>query len=135
MDTIHQAIQTRKAAVDAAVKTFRNGIDTLAQKRQQEQEAAINAFKTATQAAINKAKAACAAGEDAATIKQTFLSEMEAAKNVLQEARKNLEDDKAEMEALKTTRNNALKAAQETFRQTMEQARVQLKAALGSTTE
>ena len=135
VNTVHQAIQTRKEAIDAATEAFRNGVDAIAQRRQQEAENAIAAYKAAVQAAIDKAKSSCEAGEDAPTIKQTFMSEMEAANQALKTSRKNPGENKTETEALRKTRNEALKSAQETFRQTMEQAGKELKTAFESTTE
>jgi hypothetical protein len=131
--TLNTAQTTRKAAIDAAMQTYRAGLDKLVLSRQDAAKAAAATFKTSVNAAIQKAKADCAAKVDPKTVRETFNASMRAAQEQLRTDMKNIEKPGQGVEALAKVRNEAVRKAHDEFRTTMKAAHDKLKAAFATT--
>ncbi len=129
--TVEKAVVDRQAALDAAKLAFRNGIDTARTSRKADGTEALAAFKTAMQSALTKAKADCEEGVDQSTVRQSYLSALEAARKTLSEARQNngIGDTVSQLAKVRT---EAVKAALNTYRTTVEEAFALLKKAFPS---
>ncbi|HEY4487298.1 MAG TPA: hypothetical protein VI483_00875 [Candidatus Paceibacterota bacterium] len=130
---VEAAVVTRKAAVDAAVAAYRSGVDTALQAHVDAMSAAEATFKTSVDAAIAKAESDCANGIDGATARNTLRTSITAARDAFKTARKDntLEGKRQELAA---ARKASIDAAMAAFRTTLEQAKVELKAALPAST-
>ncbi|HEV8601221.1 MAG TPA: hypothetical protein VGQ87_01330 [Patescibacteria group bacterium] len=127
--TVESAMTTRKAAVDAAMQTFKTAQQQLVGTRQDAIKTAVTAYKNAVAAAITKAQLDCTAHVASATVRQTFLSNLKTARTTFQEAIQGLDKIGQQMKILAQTRNEAVRAANQAFKATVEQARQTLKAA------
>jgi hypothetical protein len=132
--TIENAMTTRKTAVDAAVKAYQDGLDALVGQREDTIKAAAATFKTAVSNAVTTAKSSCAAGTDPATVRTTFMASLKTANEAFRSAVqvKVQGQNSQQIESLAKTRNDAIKAANDAFKQTVKQARDILKAAFPS---
>ena len=92
---------------------------------------AVDNFKAAVDAAITKAKADCVAGIDPTIIKQAFHEAMKAGPGRALKAREDMEKLRPQLEALKKTRNEAIKKAKDDFKTALEAAKAELNAAFG----
>lgn len=126
--SMKEAAKTRNAAVDAARTTYRTALSADITAHQQAISAAVAAYQAAVASAVATAKANCGDGTAAATLK----SAVKTAREALQSARKS---DKvgSDVKALAATRNDAIKAANETFRASAKTNAETLAAALKST--
>lgn len=127
--TIEKAVTDRRAAVDTALKTFRDGIAGITQTREQGLEDALNKMKTAVDTAFSQAEADCNAEVEPTTIRTNLQNALKAAKTQFETDRKALEQTKTQLETLKKTRDENIKAALDTFKETTKQATTTLKAA------
>lgn len=128
---VEAAVAARKAAIDAAIKAFREGVDAATKQRLEAIKGAGDTYKAAVDAAVAKAKADCAAGVEPAAIKQQFHDSMKAAQDAFAKARADIEKLQPQLEALKATRNNAVKKAIDNFKAALQKAKTELKAAFG----
>lgn len=128
--SIDSAVKTRRTSIDTALKIYRDGVNTLLQTRQTSMQSAISKMKSSIQAAITKAKSDCAAGKDAATIRQELQSSIKIARTQFETDRKAADKVQTQIVELKKTRNDSIKKAIETFKASAEQARLTLKTAL-----
>lgn len=122
---IQQAVTTRRADIDIAVKTFRDGLTTTMTKHKAALDTAIVTFKTSLSAAVTKAQADCTAGIAPKTVSTTFNQSIKDARKVLQDARKSA-DMSSGLTALRKTRDDAIKAIEQTFKIATEKARADL---------
>lgn len=129
--TIEASVTKRKAAVDTAIATFRTSADKLITDRTAAVDAAAATHKAAVDAAIAKAKADCAAGTDAATVRSTLQASLKAANEAFRTAAKRPEDLDDQVKALRETRDAAIKSAMTTFKSEYDAAKATLKTALG----
>jgi len=90
---------------------------------------AVATFKSSVDAAVTKAKTDCDAGVTPATARQTFTASVKTAKDKLRSYIQALDKIGPQVEALAKTRNDAVRAANQTFKTTLEQAQATLKAA------
>lgn len=129
--TIDAAVATRHSAVDAAVATFQKGVNDLLSSRQAQMDAAFATLTSSTQAAIAKATASCATSAvDVSAVRTQFVADMKAANDAFRTAVKPT-NIRSSMEALRATRDAAIRNATESFKTTMQQATATLKAAFG----
>lgn len=128
------AIATREAAVDAAKKSFRNGVDADITAHQKAMMDAITAFQDAKMAAFQKAQSDCSSGVAPATARATFKAAMQTAAQALQTNHQNVDKLGPQISALAKTRNTAVQTALTNFKNTAEQLRTALKAALNPST-
>lgn len=127
--TVAAAITARRSAIDAAMQAFRTGMDQLVTSHKTSLQSIVSTYKTAVDAAKAKAQASCTAGTLPATIRVTFLADMQAARDAMQTNRKSIEKIGAQAKALAATRNAAVKKAGDDFKIAVEKARTDLKAA------
>lgn len=130
--TVRVAVETRRAAVDAAMNTFREQVKNSIQTRQGQADESVSVFDSARLAAIEKAKTACGNGSDPVKVRTTLRTELKAAQDKLQGDRQNITKVSANIEAEIQTRRQAVQKAGNEFRATMEQARIKLKAAFAN---
>jgi|GEM_PF-1023445 len=126
---VRTAAAVRKAAVDAAMNDFRQGLDNEAASREQAAQQAASQYRTAVQAAIAKAKSDCSAGTDPEQVRSAYMAALKNAQQTLQQARQGLDNRGETIRQLTQTRNQAVRKAAEDFKTAMEQARAQLKLA------
>ena len=125
----------RRTAVDAAQKSFRDGLDRLFAERKAAEDALVKTFRDAVRAAFQKAKTDCASGADAAAVRETLKASLEAAKQQFQDGRKALEPIGAKVKDLVETRQTAYKKALDDYKAAAEKARADLKAAFEAAKE
>ena len=126
------AWKTRNAAIDAADKAYRAGLEKLIADKKTAVENASLAFKTAVSAAFTKAKADCASGVSADTVMTNLRASLKAAQDKFQADRKAVDAIGGKVKALVTTRQAAIEKAKSDFKAAAEKARADLKAALGT---
>jgi len=127
------AWKTRDAAIDAADKAFRDGLDKLIADKKAAVENATLAFKTSAAAAFSKAKTDCASGVSATTVMANLRSSLKAAQDKFKSDRQSIDKIGDKVKALVATRQAAIEKAKADFKAAAEKARADLKAALGST--
>jgi len=127
--TVEQALETRRIAVDTAVTTYQTGVTSILSGHTASVTTAITTFKTSVEQALAKAKADCAKGVSGKNAQATFSKTINNARKMIQDARKNNEKNPAVLE-LKKARDEAIKAAEQAFKNTTTQARLDLQAAL-----
>lgn len=128
---IEAAVAKRRAAIDAALTAYLQGVQDTLGSRQDKMASALATMKASIEAAMTQAKADCASGVDKQTVFQTLQASIKAAREKFAADRKASEATSTELEALKKTRETAIKAAIETFKTEAKTARDTLKAALG----
>ena len=128
---VDAAVKVRRAAVDSAVKTFQDGVNKLLAGRQTTVDAAFAKLKTDTSAAIAKAKEACANGTDPMTIRTTLATDLKVANDAFSASIKPSTTLESQVNALRVTRDAAVKAAIEAFNKVLDAELVKLKAAFG----
>ncbi len=128
--TVEAAVTTRRAAVDAAIKAYWDGMNSAMSGRQASIDAARTKFVAAINSAVSTAQASCASNADAGMVKAQFTASVSAAKTQFVTDRKGIDKYGPQVKALVQTRNVAVKKAFDAFHATMEQARITLKAAL-----
>jgi len=133
--SVKAAVDARVAAYKAANDTFREGVDTVVVSRKTIVDNAVSAFRTSMNAALEKAKADCAAGVENATFRADFNASVQAARRKLQADRQGIDSNGDQVRALAKTRNDAHAKALATFKATMEKARADLKLAFGVKSE
>ena len=128
--TVDTAVTARRNAVDAAVSSFKTGVNNLLAGRQTQINSAFSTLATSTKVAVDAATASCAGGTDPATVRAKFMSDIKAANTAFKTAVKptNISSD---VEALRLTRDKAVKTATEAFKATVKQATATLRTALG----
>src|SRR3989344_2152650 len=129
--TVEAAIKTRRTAVDAAITSFRTSVENTVSGRQSGIDSVKKKFTSATNAALAEAKASCEKGTDAKTVREEFLSDMQAAREALQSDRQASDKVVGQVKALAKTRQTSLEKAFTDFRTTLEAAQKELKAAFG----
>lgn len=133
--SVKAAVDARIAAYKTANDTFRSGVDAVVVARKTIVDNAVTAFRTSMNAALEKAKADCAAGVENATIHSDFNTSVQAARRKLQADRQGIDSNGDQVRALAKTRNDAHAKALATFKATMEKARADLKLAFGVKSE
>lgn len=128
------AVATRQAAHDANFDAYFKAVDALLSSQKSNSGGDVAAFQAAVAAAISTAKASCASGASADSIKSALNTALKAAReNFKGQRTQDQSSIKTQLEALKKTRNDANKKANDTFKATVEAARTELKAAFPST--
>ena len=124
------AWKTRNAAIDAADKAFRAGLEKLVSDKKTATENASLAFKTAVSAAFTKAKTDCASGVSAETVMTNLRAALKAAQDKFKADRQAIDAIGAKVKDLVKTRQAAIEKAKADFKVAAEKARADLKAAL-----
>lgn len=123
----------RDAAIDAADKVFRDGLDALLVSRQASVENATLAYKTAAAAAFAKAESDCASGVPIGTVLSGLRASLKAAQDKFRADRQSIDKIGEKVKALVTARQAAVEKAKADFKAAAEKAREAFKAALGAT--
>jgi hypothetical protein len=92
----------------------------------------IATLTSASQVAFDKAKADCAAGVEPRAVRDALRASLKSAQDQFQSDRQNFDRLRDDLETLRQTRRDAVKAAIDGFKATAEQARKDLKAAFGT---
>lgn len=129
VDTIHDAITVRRTAIDAARETFRIGVDKVRNDRKTAIEGALTTFKSSFTATLDKASADCAANVAPKTVRTQTVTALKNARTAFNTTIKGLEKNKVSIESLQTTRNAAIKKAQDDFKTILDKAKADLKKA------
>jgi hypothetical protein len=124
------AFQGRMTAVEAADKTFRDGLVKLDTDKKTAVANALAAYKVSVKAALDKAKADCGAGKDPETVRANLKSALDASHAKLQDALTGIAGIGDKVAALVQTRHDAIDAAHTDFKTAAEKAHDALKAAL-----
>ncbi len=127
---VTEAIAARRAAIDAANKSFQDGVKKAVSDRKIAIDGIIAAFRLSVKNAYEKAKADCASGVDAQTVRTNLRAALKAAKDKYNTDRQNLEKLKDTKDQLIATHRAAVKKAIDDFKAAMEKARADLKAVL-----
>ncbi len=125
---VSAALKTRHDAIDAANSAFDLGVKDAILKRKVALDAAVKTFADAITAAMTKAKADCAAGVDAATVRATFKESAKAAKEKLKADRAAAEKVGPSIQPLIDARRKAFEKAHEDFKTALEKAKEALRA-------
>jgi hypothetical protein len=124
-EAVKQAVTVRRGAIDGAVKIYRDGLQVAMTSHSTTMSTALLAFKTSVSQAVEKAKADCAAQVASKIASDTFSKSLADARKVFQDVRKGTEGTSG-LSALKKTRDDAIKAAEATFKTATEKARADL---------
>ena len=130
--TTRTAIEARRVAVDASIKTFQEGVQAVVTARNGQVDQLLSGAKSARQVLLETAKADCVAGKDAKTVMVTFRSGMQANRTGTQADKQNIAKVNTQVQALITTRKSSVDKAFTDFKAVMEQARIALKKAFPS---
>ena len=131
--TIKNAIETRQMANDKAHTQYRTAVDALIAAHRSAVDTRVATFTNSVKTAVATAKATCATNPQ--TTAETFRASLKQARETFSAAKQ--EDAKLgpQIKALATTRDAAIKANNETMKQTVEAARTVLKTALKDTSD
>ncbi len=127
------AITTRRAAVDDAIKAFRIGMQNAITTRQGQIDQLVSGSAASRQSLWSKAEADCTAGVDAKTVMANLKSGMQAIRTQTQSDKQNVAKINTTVATLVATRKATVDKAFSDFKATMEQARIALKKAFGTT--
>jgi hypothetical protein len=131
---VQAAAEVRRAAVDAANKTFRKGVDEAKVARKAAVDSAVDKFQGDMKAAEDAAKASCGSAEaDQTAVRETLRAAVEEARSDMRTAVQAAAKVGPDAAKLNETRRAAVEKAVADWKAAVEQARVDLKAALGTT--
>ncbi len=125
---VQAAEVTRAAAIDDARAAYRTGLASLVTTNQQTLSSAVTTYQTAVSTALATATANCTEANATATL-ATLKASLKSAREVLN-AKRTPDTNKAAIKQLATTRDAAIKAANEAFKTKVTALTVTLKAAL-----
>ena len=132
--TTKTAISVRRAAIDAAMSTFRVGVKNLIGTREQGVSGDRTAFEAAIKAAYDTVQADCQKNVDPATVKTNLKNAIVAARSKFKLDKQAVPKVGADIQALIATRKQAVEKALADFKTTMETARASLKKAFPADT-
>jgi hypothetical protein len=128
------AVAARQTAHDANFEAYFKAVDALLASQKNNSGGDVVGFQASVAAAISTAKASCASGASADSIKTALNEALKAAReNFKGQRTQDKSAIKSQLDAIKKTRNDANKKANDTFKATVEAARTELKAAFPST--
>lgn len=122
------ALATRRVAIDAAVKAHRTGVDNLLNGKWGALDSSLITFTNSVNQAFATAKSSCAGGADAKTVLATLKASVKSSRDTFKSSRTDAAI-KADLEALRNTRRQAVASAEANYKTSMESARAALKAA------
>lgn len=123
------ALAKRRAATDAARKTFQTGVQSAVNTKQSGMDTVVATFKSAVAAAFAKAKTDCASAMDISSVRETLRASLKAAREKFKSDRESNTKLKVSIEPLIEARKKAFETARNEYRATMESARATLKTA------
>ncbi len=128
IETVEDLVAERRAAIDAAIKTFEDGVVNLKKKMQETTDSLRGEVESDLVKIFDEAKAACDAGKSAAEVRAVIASGMKE----MQQSRKDRRNEysfRDELQALREARRAAFGAAMQDFKEGMEAAKTELRAA------
>lgn len=128
---ITSAISARETAVDSAISTYRAGVDKIISDRKNAIDSAISTFIASVDSAFSKASTDCANNVAPATVRQETVTSLKTARQTFQAARSSLTKFSDAFAPLDAARKAAVQTAIDNFKTTAQQARDELKLALG----
>ncbi len=128
ISTIKQAIDTRRAANDAVLTTFRTELQALKKTTDQSVQANVSTNSATITQAIATAKNACQSGQNIETIKQNLRSTIMVGQMKTKDNRQAIGKNQAFLDIVEK-KNAAIKANALAFKETTQQARLDLKSA------
>ncbi len=130
--TVEASVEARRLAVDNAIETFRVAVDGAVSAKGTARAETATAFTTAVTAALDQAKADCAAGKDAKTVRSSFQAALKEAREVIQSDRNEVQKLGDQIRGFADTKRVAIQTATDTFHKTLDKARADLKTAFGT---
>jgi hypothetical protein len=125
--TVKKARETRRVAVDLAHQTFQNEIKNQIRNREQNLEGLTNTFKNTVDDAFKVAKNSCDEGGDIKKIRYSFRASVKKAYEKFQNEKKNREKIGEAVSQATKVKNAAIKKANETFKNSLQEAINKLK--------
>lgn len=132
---VRAAIETRRMAMDSAIKNFQDGVKSVIATRNGQVEQLLESAKAQRQTLLETAKSDCESGKDAKTVMATFRLGMQASRAKAQADKQSVAKVNTQVSALIATRKTAVEKATTDFKAVMEQARVTLRKAFPAETE
>lgn len=129
--TVRTATAKRRAAVDAAMEKFRQGMDDLLAERKDQAANAATDMAQAMKTAVASAVTDCQSSEEPQAVVTSLKEDLKNIQNQFAQDRQNLDKIGDEARALAQSRNEAVKKAVEEFVATVHQATADLKKAFG----
>ncbi len=126
-ETIEAAVETRRAAIDAAIDAFRDGVDDAWAEHKSSIGGVANTYREAVQTAFEKAKSDCEDGVDAKTVRANLHASLQAARSQLKEDRAGVAKLRDLMNDLVEAKRTAFEKAIADFKAAVEAAREELK--------
>lgn len=127
---IESAVLKRRANVDLAMSSYRSSIDSSLSVGRGSIMQFVNTYKEAVVATEAKAQANCAAGKDPTIVRETFRSDLQAARTTLVNSTNGFDKVGVAVGESANTRSNSISTALSEFRTFTNQARDALKTAL-----
>ena len=134
-NTVEAAVKTRREAIDAAITQFQADVDALVTARQSSVDQSVEKYKNSVQTALSKAQTDCAAGTDPVTVRVELKSNLDNARTTLQTDRSNIDKVSDSITTAVATRKASFEAAWTTFKVALKAAQDTLKQALNNTTQ
>jgi hypothetical protein len=128
--SITSAVEARRSAVDTARSTFRSGMNALLTNHQAAVSGRVTAFQISINDAFSTASSSCTDNTDGATVRASLLQAIASVRQTF-ESQRTSDTVKGDVQALIAARNQAVRAANNTFLQSAQDARQTLKAAFG----
>ncbi|MFA6160397.1 MAG: hypothetical protein WC678_04925 [Parcubacteria group bacterium] len=132
---VQTAVKNKNDAVDAILTQLRAEIQTQNNERKSEIDAQIATYKNAVASITSQVQSDCSAGKDAKTIRESYRTQMKQARETFQNRERNREEFNAEIKTLKDAKKSEVRTILETFKKTVEDAKVELRSAFPATTE
>jgi chromosome segregation ATPase len=131
ISAVDTAIANRRAAVNAAQDTFRNGINQLLASREIKVDQITADYKKAIEDAVTKAKSDCSDSSKSAAVRQALKDALRAARQEFTSDKQAIDKLGEQVKALTDARKAAFEKAKADFTAAMDKAKAVLKTAFG----
>jgi hypothetical protein len=126
------ATAKRRAAIDAAIKTFETDVKNMLSSRKGGLEKAAADFRSSEQAAIKEAQDACKGGKNIKTTRETLNRKLHTIQRNFEGDRRDANRLGVGLDGLARKRQEAFREAREAYESAARKARQELKAAFGA---
>lgn len=127
-ETIEDAVVKRRNMVDQAIVTFRTALGGFVNDKQSQLDQLVQTYKDSVDAALQKAQNSCNDGSSPEDVRTNLANDLKSAREQLQSSANKVHD---EIETSRSSRQTAIQAAIDQFKQTAQAARQTLEQALG----
>jgi hypothetical protein len=134
--TIENAVTVRRTAIDLATKNMQDAVDALVVEKQNTIEKLFADYKVSEEAAFAKAESACSdtsTETDLKSIAKTLNAELKTAREKFRTGVRETRTMGTEIQKLAETKRIAVQTATNTFKEVVQQARIELQKAFGGT--